>query len=186
MKEERFFYDPTMQGRLPEDEARHAARVLRLKPGDEVFLMDGRGTFYSAELTAVSNHQCLYRILQTMPQEAAWQGHLHLAIAPTKLNDRTEWFAEKATEIGFDELSFIDCRFSERRTITTGFLSRPSSRVVRHGSQRSMRCSLSGNSSLRNVLATSSSAIVMICRTLLRPRRNLIWATSFRGECRQR
>ena len=124
MKEERFFYDPTMQGRLPEDEARHAARVLRLKPGDEVFLMDGRGTFYSAELTAVSNHQCLYRILQTLPQEAAWQGHLHLAIAPTKLNDRTEWFAEKATEIGFDELSFIDCRFSERRTIKTERIDR--------------------------------------------------------------
>jgi 16S rRNA (uracil1498-N3)-methyltransferase len=52
-----------------------------------------------------------------MPQERAWEGHIHLAMAPTKLNDRVEWFAEKATEIGMDELSFLDCRFSERRVI---------------------------------------------------------------------
>ena len=117
MKEIRFFYDPQISGELPEDEAKHATRVLRLSAGDELLLMDGNGIFYRAEITVADNHRCLYRILEDMPQERAWEGHIHLAMAPTKLNDRVEWFAEKATEIGMDELSFLDCRFSERRII---------------------------------------------------------------------
>ena len=117
MKEIRFFYDPQISGELPEDEAKHATRVLRLSAGDELLLMDGNGIFFRAEITVADNHRCLYRILEDMPQERAWEGHIHLAMAPTKLNDRVEWFAEKATEIGMDELSFLDCRFSERRVI---------------------------------------------------------------------
>lgn len=117
MKEVRFFYDPLVNGELPQDEAKHATRVLRLSQGDELLLMDGNGSFYRAEITVADNHRCLYRILETMPQERAWEGHIHLAMAPTKLNDRVEWFAEKATEIGMDELSFLDCRFSERHVI---------------------------------------------------------------------
>lgn len=117
MKEIRFFYDPQISGELPEDEAKHATRVLRLSAGDELLLMDGNGIFFRAEITVADNHRCLYRILETMLREPAWEGHIHLAMAPTKLNDRTEWFAEKATEIGMDELSFLDCKFSERRVI---------------------------------------------------------------------
>ena len=117
MKEIRFFYDSQISGELPEDEAKHATRVLRLSAGDELLLMDGNGIFFRAEITVADNHRCLYRILEDMPQERAWEGHIHLAMAPTKLNDRVEWFAEKATEIGMDELSFLDCRFSERRII---------------------------------------------------------------------
>ena len=117
MKEIRFFYDPQISGELPEDEAKHATRVLRLSAGDELMLMDGNGIFFRAEITVADNHRCLYRILEDMPQERAWEGHIHLAMAPTKLNDRVEWFAEKGTEIGMDELSFLDCRFSERRII---------------------------------------------------------------------
>lgn len=117
MKETRFFYDPQISGELPQDEAKHATRVLRLTAGDELLLMDGKGSFFRAEITVADNHRCLYRILETMPQEPAWEGHIHLAMAPTKLNDRVEWFAEKATEIGMDELSFLDCKFSERRVI---------------------------------------------------------------------
>ena len=117
MKEVRFFYDPLVNGELPQDEAKHATRVLRLSQGDELLLMDGNGSFYRAEITVADNHRCLYRILEDMPQQRAWEGHIHLAVAPTKLNDRMEWFAEKATEIGMDELSFLDCRFSERRVI---------------------------------------------------------------------
>ena len=52
-----------------------------------------------------------------MPQQPAWRGHIHLAIAPTKMMDRIEWMAEKATEIGFDEISFLNCKFSERKVI---------------------------------------------------------------------
>ena len=119
MKETRFFYVPDAAegSELPEDEAKHATCVLRLTVGDELLLMDGNGSFYRAEITVATGHRCLYKILEMMPQERAWEGHIHLAMAPTKLNDRTEWFAEKATEIGMDELSFLDCRFSERRVI---------------------------------------------------------------------
>lgn len=118
-KELRFFYDPELKGELPQDEAQHAVRVLRLGVGDELNLMDGRGSYYRAEITVATNHKCLYRVLDTLPQEAAWSGHLCLAMAPTKLNDRVEWFAEKATEIGVDELAFLDCQFSERKILKT-------------------------------------------------------------------
>ena len=117
MKEERFFYDPQMSGELPQEEAHHAVKVLRLQVGDEMWLMDGCGTYYRATITAATGHRCLYRIEESLPQEPAWEGHIHLAMAPTKLNDRVEWFAEKATEIGFDELTFLDCQFSERHVI---------------------------------------------------------------------
>ncbi len=117
MKEERFFYDPLLTGELPAEEAHHASRVLRLQSGDEVHLIDGRGNFCRAELTIVSNHRVQYRILEREPQQPSWQGHLHLALAPTKMMERVEWFAEKATEIGFDELTFLDCQFSERRVV---------------------------------------------------------------------
>ena len=117
MKEERYFYDPLVSGELPQEEAHHALKVLRMQVGDEMWLMDGCGTYYRATITAATGHRCLYRIEETQPQEPAWQGHLHLAMAPTKLMDRVEWFAEKATEIGFDELTFLDCQFSERRVV---------------------------------------------------------------------
>jgi len=117
MKEERFFYDPEVNGELPQEEAHHALKVLRQQVGDEIKLMDGKGTFYRATITAATGHRCTYRIEETLPQEPVWQGYLHLAMAPTKLMDRVEWFAEKATEIGFDELTFLDCQFSERRVV---------------------------------------------------------------------
>lgn len=121
MKEERYFYQPDIEvGELTKEDTQHAVRVLRMKEGDELWLMDGRGVFYRAEISAASNHKCAYHILETLPQERTWLGHLHIAMAPTKLNDRTEWMAEKATEVGVDEFSFLDCQFSERKNLKTG------------------------------------------------------------------
>ena len=121
MKEVRFFYAPyaAITHELPEEEAQHAVRVLRLDAGDEIMLMDGKGSFYLAEITEATKKRCFYQLKETLPQPRQWQGHLHLAMAPTKLNDRVEWFAEKATEIGFDELTFLKCRWSERTVIKT-------------------------------------------------------------------
>ncbi len=118
-KELRFFYDPQMTGELPQEEAQHAVRVLRLGVGDELNLMDGRGVYYRAEITAATNHKCLYRVVEELSQERPWRGRLCIGMAPTKLNDRVEWFAEKATEIGVDELAFLNCQFSERRVLKT-------------------------------------------------------------------
>ena len=118
MKEVRFFYVPQAGSSnvLPDDEAAHALRVLRLKTGDELMLMDGEGTFFRATLN-VDGKRCHYHIDEVLPQERQWAGHIHLAIAPTKMMERMEWLVEKATEVGIDELSFLDCRFSERRVI---------------------------------------------------------------------
>jgi 16S rRNA (uracil1498-N3)-methyltransferase len=121
MKEARYFYvpDAAHAHELPADEASHAVKVLRLTAGDEIMLMDGQGNFYRAVVIVASNHHCMYDIQETQPQERPWQGHIHLAIAPTKLMDRTEWMVEKAVEIGVDEMTFLACQFSERRVVKT-------------------------------------------------------------------
>lgn len=121
MKESRYFFvpDAATATELPLEEAMHALRVLRLKSGDEMFLMDGQGTFYRAEVTIAATKRCLYEIRETLPQEKSWHGRIHLVIAPTKMMDRIEWMTEKSTEIGFDELSFLNCAFSERHNIRT-------------------------------------------------------------------
>lgn len=115
------FYTPDIATRLelPQEEAAHALRVLRLTEGDEVMLTDGKGSLYRAEIDIISGKRCYVRIVKTTTPEPLWQGHLHLAMAPTKNMDRIEWFAEKATEIGIDEITFLDCRFSERRMVKT-------------------------------------------------------------------
>ncbi|MCR4994130.1 MAG: 16S rRNA (uracil(1498)-N(3))-methyltransferase [Bacteroidales bacterium] len=119
MKEQRFFYVPQPAvGQLPDEEAQHALRVLRLGMGDELFLMDGRGTFHRAIITEADNHRrCRYRIEESISQQPEWLGQIHLAVAPTKIMDRMEWLAEKATEVGVDRLSLLDCRFSERKVV---------------------------------------------------------------------
>ncbi|MGL4852391.1 MAG: 16S rRNA (uracil(1498)-N(3))-methyltransferase [Phocaeicola sp.] len=113
------FYTPDIAtcSELPEEEAGHCLRVLRLSSGDQIRLTDGKGSFYDAVITTATNKRCQIEILQEDPQEKIWNGHLHLAIAPTKNMDRIEWFAEKATEIGFDELTFLQCRYSERKVL---------------------------------------------------------------------
>lgn len=115
------FYTPdiTTSPELPEEEAGHCLRVLRLSIGDEIMLTDGKGCFYKAVISAASGKRCQVKVTETIPQEKGWNGWLHIAMAPTKNMDRTEWFAEKATEIGFDELTFLNCRYSERKVIKT-------------------------------------------------------------------
>ena len=115
------FYTPDISTtlELPQDEAVHALRVLRLVEGAEVMLTDGQGSFFRSEIDVISGKRCYMRIVETITPTPLWKGHLHLAMAPTKNMDRIEWFAEKATEIGFDELTFLDCRFSERKVVKT-------------------------------------------------------------------
>lgn len=162
MKEVRFFYDSEMNGCLPEDEAKHAVRVLRLAIGDEIHLMDGRGTFYRARITSASNHKCCYQVIETHPQLPDWMGHLHLAMAPTKLNDRVEWFAEKATEIGFDELSFLDCQFSERKVIKTDRIDRILISAMKQ-SHKAVKPTLNEMCSFRKFVELERSGDKFIC-----------------------
>lgn len=119
MKEARYFYVPDAAHvtELPPEEARHAVSVLRLKAGDEIFLMDGEGSFYQANVTLAATKHCMYDIVKVLPQQKTWKGHVHLAIAPTKMMDRMEWMLEKMTEVGFDEITFLNCRYSERKQL---------------------------------------------------------------------
>lgn len=121
MKETRFFYVPDAASKteLPMEEAMHALRVLRLKGGDEMFLMDGCGTFYRAVVTIAATKRCMYEIKEVLPQQKAWRGNIHVALAPTKMMDKVEWFCEKATEVGIDDVTFINCKFSERKVMRT-------------------------------------------------------------------
>lgn len=119
MKETRYFYVPDAANsvELPVEEAAHAVRVLRLKPGDTMVLMDGQGVFFDAEVTLATPRRCMYSIIASRPQPRQWGGHCHLVMAPTKSIERTEWAIEKATEIGIDAFTMLICDCSERRTV---------------------------------------------------------------------
>lgn len=121
MKEERYFYvpDASEAKELPVEEAQHATRVLRLGEGDEIYLMDGKGSFFHAAISLANKKHCFFEIKDCRQEEKSWQGRIHLAIAPTKMMERMEWMVEKITEIGFDEITFLDCKFSERESIRT-------------------------------------------------------------------
>lgn len=101
---------------LPEDESKHAVRVLRLGPADVVVLVDGRGGVYQAQVEAADAKRCQLRILQEQ-QVAPRAYQVHVAVAPTKNLDRMEWLVEKAVEIGIDTLTFLRCARSERREL---------------------------------------------------------------------
>ncbi len=107
MKETRYFYVPDAlhECELPADEAKHALRVLRLGVGDEINLMDGDGLFLRAEISAQTGHRCLYRVIESEPQQRVWTGHLHIAMAPTKMSER-------------------DCQYSERHQLKTERIER--------------------------------------------------------------
>lgn len=99
-----------------QQESKHIAKVLRLKSGDKLYLTDGNGYFYEALISEISNKKCTVQILKKELQ-TKHNYYLHLAISPTKSNDRFEWFLEKATEIGIDEITPLLCKNSERKKI---------------------------------------------------------------------
>lgn len=124
MKETHLFYAPDVETThaLSEEEAAHAVRVLRVREGDELWLTDGKGRFFAATATPAGSGkhpECFVEITDEQKWECPWTTSIHIAVAPTKNMDRIEWFAEKATEIGFDSVTFLDCANSERRVIKT-------------------------------------------------------------------
>ena len=114
------FYTKQVDGRyaiLEEDESRHLIRVLRLKQKDTVDLVDGKGNLFKG-IVSIPDPRCTrIEILETIRDHLARSYYLHLAIAPTKSTERFEWFLEKATEIGVDEITPILCERSERQYI---------------------------------------------------------------------
>jgi 16S rRNA (uracil1498-N3)-methyltransferase len=104
---------------LSAEESKHATKVLRKKEGDILNFTDGKGGFYKAEITLADSRKCRLEIVSSDQKEKQHNYHLHIAIAPTKNMDRYEWFLEKATEIGINEITPIICKHSERKVIKT-------------------------------------------------------------------
>ncbi len=113
------FYVPNLSSGsiLPEEESQHAVKVLRLQTGDEIVVVDGVGGYYKARITLPHHKRCSFEIIETIKEYGKRNYNLHIAIAPTKNIERLEWFIEKATEIGIDEITPIICRFSERKVV---------------------------------------------------------------------
>lgn len=115
------FYVPDIAERweLSEEEAAHALRVLRLNVGDRLEITDGKGKIYRTTIASIVGKHCYVESCEPFEMRKKWQGSVHIAIAPTKNMDRIEWFAEKATEVGVDTITFLNCRFSERKVVKT-------------------------------------------------------------------
>lgn len=120
------FYAPDIAttGELPPDEAAHAVRVLRLREGDELEAIDGRGTIYRCRISQASPKRCALEVLSSHSEPTHWGCRIVVAIAPTKMMERLEWMAEKCTEVGIDRIIPIRCHNSERTTVKTERLER--------------------------------------------------------------
>ncbi len=133
MKESRLFFcpglgeaekEPPFEIDLPDEEAGHAVRVLRMAAGDDVFLTNGRGTMANGVVAAARKQHCRVSVEHVWQPRPLWTGHIHVAVAPTKNADRMEWLVEKATEIGVDAFTFVLTKNSERRALRLDRLQR--------------------------------------------------------------
>lgn len=121
------FYTPDLSGELyylNETESKHCIRVLRLSTNDHIQLIDGNGGFFTAKIIDPNPKKCKVEIIETKKEYGKRNHYLHLAIAPTKNMDRFEWFLEKATEIGIDEITPLLCEHSERKILKSDRLEK--------------------------------------------------------------
>lgn len=117
------FYNPELSANsksfsFDKEESRHIVKVLRKKEGDILFVTNGLGNLFETEITEARDSKCSVRIASVTTSEER-KPRLHLAVAPTKMNERYEWFLEKATEIGISEITPILCEHSERKVVKT-------------------------------------------------------------------
>ena len=117
------FYNPNISEAaeffsFDKEESKHIIKVLRKKDTDILHVTNGLGALFETQITLASDTKCTVKILSVTLTEPL-KYHLHLVVAPTKMNDRYEWFLEKATEIGLSEITPIICDHSERKLIKT-------------------------------------------------------------------
>lgn len=113
------FYSPDIAEELvlPESDSRHAVRVLRMKEGDELQVIDGKGNVYTCRLADAHSKHAAVEIIESRPQPLPWKQQLAVAVAPTKHMDRMEWLVEKMTEVGINRIIPLLTDRSERREI---------------------------------------------------------------------
>ncbi|HEU0136954.1 MAG TPA: 16S rRNA (uracil(1498)-N(3))-methyltransferase [Flavobacterium sp.] len=122
------FYNPTIEPGsetffFDKEESKHIVKVMRKQNGDKLFVTNGSGYLFETEIELASENKCIVTIVSATKAETP-EYHLHLAVAPTKLNDRFEWFLEKATEIGITEITPLLCDRSERKHINSDRLDK--------------------------------------------------------------
>ncbi len=113
------FYEPDFESNgyhLGFDESKHCVKVLRHKNGDQVTVMNGQGKIFQCQIIDANSKKCALEVLETNSYNKR-EFSIHMAVAPTKNMDRFEWFLEKATEIGIEEITPIICDHSERKII---------------------------------------------------------------------
>lgn len=115
------FYNPnisekTTQFSFEKEESKHIVKVLRKNIGDTLHITNGEGWLFTAEITFPNINKCIANVVSKALQPKR-DYNLHLAVAPTKMNDRFEWFLEKATEIGINSITPVICDHSERKII---------------------------------------------------------------------
>ncbi|WP_106794447.1 16S rRNA (uracil(1498)-N(3))-methyltransferase [Aquimarina sp. Aq78] len=136
------FYNHTLTASSSEikfsrEESKHIAKVLRKKEGDQLHITNGYGVLFIARITFSNPSQCIAKI-ENHEQQYHRKYRLHLAVAPTKMNDRYEWFLEKATEIGIDEITPVICDHSERKIIKAERFER----ILQSAMKQSLQCYL--------------------------------------------
>lgn len=136
------FYAPgihpeTSEFHFDKEESRHISRVLRKKEGDPIHLTDGKGHLYYGVIGLSSPKSCQV-LIEKVEEQPAKRYKLHMAVAPTKSNDRFEWFLEKATEIGIDEITPIICDHSERKVVKTDRMEK----IIQAAMKQSLSCYL--------------------------------------------
>lgn len=121
------FYIPEITGNLitlPEDESKHCIRVLRMKLGDNVDIVDGKGNLFSCSIVDTNPKRCVVSVSKKVEEHGKRSFELHIAIAPTKNIERFEWFLEKTTEVGIDKVTPLLCEHSERKSVNPERLER--------------------------------------------------------------
>ncbi|MFC0605796.1 16S rRNA (uracil(1498)-N(3))-methyltransferase [Winogradskyella pulchriflava] len=136
------FYNPNISSNdsvfsFDKDESRHIVKVLRKKTEDQLHITNGKGWLFEAELTVANMKQCTVNVTSQSLQPKR-NYNLHLAVAPTKMNDRYEWFLEKATEIGIEEITPIICDNSERKVVKLERFEK----IIQSAMKQSLQCYL--------------------------------------------
>ncbi len=178
------------------EESRHITKVLRMKEGDGFNLTNGKGILFEAEIISAHPKGCIAKILSREFRKPL-PYRLHLAVAPTKLNDRYEWFLEKATEIGVSQITPIICDHSERKTIKMDRYEK----IIQAALKQSLRSylpvleeAISFEQFIQNTLKTTNSKFIAHCedterkslKSLLVPKEDTIVIIGPEGDFSQR
>jgi 16S rRNA (uracil1498-N3)-methyltransferase len=162
------FYTPDISSNeyvLNEEESKHCTKVLRLGIGAMVYLIDGIGGLYKAEITGEHKKHVSLKVVEAKHEYNKRNHHLHIAIAPTKNIDRLEWFLEKATEIGIDEITPVICDRSERKIVKEDRLYKVITSAVKQSLQ-AYHPVLNPQISLSTFLKQANDSVKMIAHCL--------------------